>query len=137
MNRWWYEWLLLKQFPKWIAKALGRRRKPTYLVQDHEKALWTAEPRSAMKRIGLKLLTMFPKCSQDLNAIETAWRELRSRLYDTEPMEMETRAEFVARLRGAVRWVNRNRKSLLRELCSDQKARAEEVILRKGNRTSY
>ena len=137
MNRWWYEWLLLKQFPKWIAKALGRRRKPTYLVQDHEKALWTAEPRSAMKRIGLKLLTMFPKCSQDLNAIETAWRELRSRLYDTEPMEMETRAEFVARLRGAVRWVNRNRKSLLRELCSDQKAWAEEVILRKGNRTSY
>ena len=110
---------------------------PTGLVQDHEKALWTQEATSAMKEIGLNLFKRYPKCSQDLNAIETAWRELRDRLYDTEPTEMETREAFVARLRNAVVWINKNRRQLFLKLCSDQKARAAEVLLREGGRTSF
>ena len=137
MNRWWYEWIVLKQFPKWIVKAIGSRRMPTGLVQDHEKALWTAEGRNAIKAIGLKLFTKFPKCSQDLNAIETCWREVRSRLAETEPRERETRAEFIVRIRAAVAWVNRNRRNLFLQLCSDQKDRARELLDRDGSRTSF
>lgn len=137
MNRFWYEWLLLKQFPKWIAKAMGSRRKPTHLIQDHEKALWAKEPRSAMRQIGLKLLERYPKCSQDLNPIETVWRELRSRLDATEPMGIESRDAFVVRVRNAVKWINRNRRALFLELCSDQKERAREVLSRRGSRTSF
>ena len=137
MNRFWYEWIVLKQFPKWIVKAMGARRKPTYLVQDHERALWAQEPRTAMRTVGLKLLERYPKCSQDLNAIETTWRELRARLNDTEPTDFESRQAFVARLRNSVVWVNRNRASLLKELCGDQKERAREVILRGGSRTGF
>ena len=137
MNREWYKWIVLHCFPKWIAKKLGKRRMPTGLVQDHEKCLWTAEATSAIKEIGLQLFKKYPKCSQDLNAIETAWRELRNRLSESEPVEMETREAFVVRLRNAVVWVNRNRRKLFLSLCSDQKKRAAEVLLRKGQRTSF
>ena len=50
MNRVWYEWLILNQFPKWITKALGGiRRRPSWIIQDHEKALWTPGPLAMMK----------------------------------------------------------------------------------------
>ena len=137
MDRWRYEWVVLHMFPKWIKKALGPRRVPTFLVQDHEKCLWTKEPRTAMKKIGLKLMEHYPKCSQDLNAIETAWRELRARLYDTEPTEMESRPDFIVRLRSAVAWTNKRRAKLFKKLCSDQKERAKEVLVMKGGRTSF
>ena len=137
MNRWWCEWIVLNQFPKWIAKAMGHRQKPTYLVQDHEKALWTQESRDALRKIGVQVLERYPKCSQDLNAIETAWRELRARLAETEPAERESRDAFVARLRNAVAWANQNRKHLFMDLCSDQKTRAHEVLERSGGRTSF
>ena len=138
MNRVWYEWLILNQFPKWITKALGGiRRRPSWIIQDHEKALWTPEPLAMMKQLGLHLLTKYPKYSQDLNAIETAWREVRSRLHDTEPTHNETRPAFVVRLRAAVAWVNKYRRALFLELCSDQKDRAQEVLEMQGSRTSF
>ena len=138
MNRVWYEWLILTQFPKWITKALGGvRRKPSWIIQDHEKALWTPEPLAMMKQLGLNLLTKYPKHSQDLNAIETAWREVRSRLNETEPTTNESRPAFVVRLRAAVAWVNTNRRALFLELCSDQKDRAQEVLKMGGGRTSF
>ena len=90
-----------------------------------------------MKQIGLKLLEQYPKCSQDLNAIETVWREIRSRLSDTEPSDLEIRKAFIRRLRNAIAWVSKNRKGLLWELCSDQKERAREVLERVGGRTSF
>ena len=137
MNRWRYQWVLQHMFPKWIRKALGRRRKVSYLIQDHERALWTAEPRKAMREIGVKLLESYPKCSQDLNPIATVWREIRARLNDTEPQKMEARKVFLQRLRNAVAWVNTSRSNLLKELCEDQKDRAKEVLERKGGRTSF
>ena len=135
MNRWNYAKVVAKCFPGWIRSAMGRRAKPI-MVQDHERALWCDEPRDAMRECGIELLENYPKCSQDLNVIETAWRELRERLYETEPTEMEDREEFIKRLRLAVAWVNRNRRSYLRHLCRAQKERAEEVLDQKGGRTT-
>ena len=107
------------------------------LIQDHERALWTDEAREAMAENGVELVERYPKCSQDLNLIETAWRELRERLYATEPMKIETREEFIIRLRLAVQWVNRNRR---RYLCNEgysQKDRAKDVMANDGGRTQH
>ena len=136
MNRWWYEWLIIKKFPIWIAKHAGKRAK-TFLVQDHERALWCDEPIAAMPEQGISLLVNYPKCSQDLNPIETAWREVRARLYDTEPTDREGRDAFISRLKLAVEWVNRNRGGYLKTLCNCQKAWANDVLLAKGSRTTH
>ena len=101
MNRWTYAKIIAKCFPGWIRSAMGRKAKPL-MVQDHEKALWTPEAREAMEENDIELLDKYPKCSQDLNVIETAWRELKARLAATEPTHMEDREEFLKRLRLAV-----------------------------------
>ena len=75
--------------------------------------------------------------AQDLNAVETAWRELRARLNETMPTGRELRSEFLARLRRAVAWVNTHRCDLFKELCTNQKERAREVVAAKGGRTKY
>ena len=136
MNRWYYAKIIAQFFPGWIRQVMGRRARPL-LVQDHEKALWTAEAREAMKDNGVELLESYPKCSQDLNVIETAWRELKQRLAATEPMRMEDRASFVKRMRLAVQWINRNRSDYLRNLCFAQKDRAKDVKEQKGGRTKH
>ena len=128
MNRWEYAKIVRQSFPGWCRAVMGRKARPI-LIQDHERALWTEEALDAIKDSGLELLTSYPKCSQDLNVIETAWRELRARLADTEPVRMESRGDFVKRLRLAVAWVNRNRQRYLRELCFAQKVRAQDLSL--------
>ena len=55
MNRWWYEWLINHKFPTWLRKAMGANRR-AFLVQDHERCLWTEEPRSALRQQGILLL---------------------------------------------------------------------------------
>ena len=90
-----------------------------------------------MRDVGIQLLENFPKCSQDLNPIETAWRELRSRLDATLPKNLEKREDFIPRLRAAVAWVNANRSEYLAHLCTDQKERALAVRKLKGSRTQY
>ena len=92
-----------------------------------------------MEDEGITLLENFPKCSQDLNPVEVAWRELRARLFQTQPTERETREAFICRLRSAVAWVNRNRKSFLKEICSSQKAWARDVLTANppGSRTKH
>ena len=127
----------IKRLESKMLPVSSRRRKVSYLIQDQERARWTAEPRKPMREIGVKLLESFPKCSQDLNPIETVWREIRARLNDTEPQKMEARKVFLQRLRNAVAWVNTSRSNLLKELCEDQKDRAKEVLERKGGRTSF
>ena len=136
MNRWWYEWIVRRFFGMWIEKGLGRGAR-AFLVQDHERALWADEPRQAMRDVGIQLLENFPKCSQDLNPIETAWRELRARLAATEPSKLESREAFISRLRAAVSWLNYNRSEYFAHLCTDQKERALEVLERKGARTKF
>jgi len=134
----WYQWVIEHKFPIWIRKALGRKaKKGVLLVQDHEKCLWKDEPLQALRANGINLIKNFPKCSQDLNAIETAWRELRARLYVTQPVCQETRAAFIVRLRAAVSWINVHRADYLSKLCLSQKARAKDVQLAKGGRTKH
>ena len=128
MNRWWYEWLVRRRFTSWIGQAFAARASTHFLLQDHERCLWTEEPRSAMADTGLSLLENYPKCSADLNPIETAWREVRARLAATEPEGMEDRASFVRRLRQAVAWCNVHRAQLFQDLCDSAKERAAAVL---------
>ena len=127
MNRWWYEWIIAHKFPVWIRKAYGVK-KPVFLVQDHERCLWTQEPRQAMQEASITLLQNYPKCSQDLNPIENAWREVRFRMAETQPRRLECRDEFIKRLRLAVAWVNRNRQQFLQHICTCQKEWATDVL---------
>ena len=111
---------------------VGEQR-PSFL-QDHELRFWAAEPRAATHAQGVTLLEKSAKRSQDLNSIESAWREVRSRLQATEPAGTESRVAFVLRLRAAVVWVSRNRSEYLQDLCSSQKTRARDVITASGAR---
>ncbi len=136
MNRGRYAWIIENRFPQWLRKALGRNH-GAFLLQDHERALWAEEPRAAMHEQGISLLENFPKCSQDLNPMETAWRELRARLAVTAPSYLEGRDHFIRRLRAAVAWVNTNRKSYLKYLCQCQKEWANDVQEALGGRTRH
>ena len=135
----WYQWVIEHKFPIWIRKAFGKKKakKGVFLVQDHKKCLWKDGPLQAMRDNGINLIKNYPKCSQDLNAIETAWRELRARLYVTQPVCQETREAFIIRLRAAVSWINVHRAAYLTELCLSQKARAKDVRKAKGGRTKH
>ena len=93
-----------KRLESKMLLVFSRRRKVSYLIQDHERALWTAEPRKAMREIGVQLLESYPKCGQDLKPIAAVWCEIRARLNDTEPQKMEARKVFLQRLRNAVAW---------------------------------
>ena len=138
MNMAWYKWIIEHKFTQWLPQALGRRRaKKAFLVQDHEKSLWSDSSRDALADAGITVLENYPKCSQDLNPIETVWREIRARLAATEPVRMEVRDEFVKRLRAAVVWVNRNRRNYFLQLCSSQKELALDVQLQRGGRTKH
>ena len=135
MNQWWYTWLINTMFKRWLEKAFGHA--DAFIVQDHERCLWCSEPRQAMQQQGLTLLENYPKCSQDLNAIETAWREVRGRLAETEAESRESRDEFIVRLRNAVAWVNSNRGDYLLRQCNNQKDRARDVKSLGGARTRH
>lgn len=138
MNAEMYAWVIQHKFAPWLKKKLGRKaRKGTFLVQDHEKALWRPEPREAMRANNIKLLENFPKCSQDLNPIEIAWRELRARLYVTAPEALEKREAFIVRMRQGVAWLNVNRAPYFRCLCSCQKEWAKDVQKALGCRTKH
>ena len=139
MNRWWYEWVIRSRFAPWLAEACGTGAGGHFLLQDHERCLWAEEPRKAMRDTNLSLLENYPKCSADLNPIETAWREVRARLADTEPTSFELRAAFLRRLRQAVRWCNTHRASVFNHLCDSAQERAAAVLAAKppGARTQF
>ena len=122
-----YAALIRAKFGEWLRRALRKKAQDgVYLVQDHERALWKAEPRRAMREQSLKLLENFPKYSPDFNPIEQAWREVRARLDVTIPDGMEYREDFIRRLHAAVAWVNRNRCDYLSYICGNQKERARD-----------
>ncbi len=137
MTRWWYKWVIEKRFPLWVKSSFGVQKRDVVLVQDHERCLWCDEPLAALDSIGMKLLANFPKCSQDINPIEEAWREVRSRLFDTQPVEREDRDAFIVRLRAAVAWINGNREDFLCRICNCQVEWADDVLAAKGNRTKH
>ena len=126
---WIYASIIRRYFPQWLHDC-------DLIVQDHERCLHCEEPKEAFAEIDCELVD-FPKCSQDLNAIENAWHILRERLDETLPSAMVTREAFIVRLRNALAWINSNRAQDLKNLCENQKARALEVRERKGGRTSW
>ena len=130
MNRWWYAWIVKRYFPQWLDGC-------DKVIQDYERCLRCAEPMEEMRKLSVEVLSDYPKCSQDLNAIENAWNVLRERLDMTLPEAMEGRDEFLARLRAAVDWINANRSEQLWYFCTNQKERAAEVLLRGGGRTGF
>ena len=130
MNTEKYDWLISNVFPLWLDvafKGRRRRRPKAHLVQDHERCLWSDDVQAAIEEERINLLD-FPKCSQDLNPCEVAWRELKARLGGTMPTEFESRPVFIRRLRCAVAWVNRRRTSYLQKLSSSQKEWAEDCL---------
>ena len=95
MDRVLYTDLIEDKFPAWTANS-------SYLVQDFEGCLHCPEAKAAIKNIGLELVDGYPRSSQDFNACENAWRELRDRLNRTMPKEREGREAFIKRLKHPI-----------------------------------
>ena len=110
---------------------------PIPLVKDFEGFLRQPRNLKAEAAAGFKTLTQHTKCSPDLNAIENAWDLLQDRLLLTAPVEIESRADFVKRLRRTVCWMNTNARKHGRGLCRNQKKRAAQVEKLQGARCSY
>jgi len=134
MNRWEYDWIIRNRFQTWLSKTPW-----PVLVQDGEKCLWCEEPLKAFEQIGVQVLDRHPPHSPDLNAIENAWAFLRARLDETIPAgdEVEDRDAFIRRVRAAVAWINKNRKSAMASQARNQKARAQAVEDNDGHRTEH
>ena len=130
MNRWRYAKIIRDHFHGWLSGC-------DLIVQDFERCLRCEEPLAELRNQGLQLVKDYPKCSQDLNAIENAWKLLRERLYETMPAQLESRKAFVSRLRNAVRWINSNRQDALWEFCANQKKRARDVLSLMGGRAKW
>ena len=97
-----YNWLVESKFAKW-RKACFPDDKPVKLVQDHEKCLWMERNLAALKAARCPMIKRYPKHSPDLNAIENWWKVLAERMRAAEPAALESRAQFVARLRRNVK----------------------------------
>ena len=117
-------------FAQWMGDC-------SFVVQDFERCLRCEEPLEAFKAIGVELVPDYPKCSQDLNAIENAWKLLRDRLNETLPRGLEERDAFCGRVRNAVAWLNKNCHDELFTLCTNQKVRARDVLMLMGGRTKW
>ena len=102
-------------------------------------SFWKHDPPNPMeelRKLSVEVISDYPKCSQDLHAIENAWGVVRQRLDATVPTGMESRGGILIRFRAAVNWVNAHRSAQLWKFCTDEKERAAEVLLREGGRTS-
>ena len=78
-----------------------------------------------------------PKLSPDFNAIEGWWRVLQQRLSLTAPAELESRGDFLKRLRRNVAWLNKNARPHAKQLCASQKVREKAVKKLKGARCKW
>ena len=108
-----------------------------WLIVCFSRCLKTPASQSVVREVGFSDMTSFPKCSPDLNAIEGVWARLKDLLEQRAPETLETRAAFLVRLRRTVRWMNVNLKEDLLSMCTDQHARAREVLLLGGAKTEF
>ena len=131
-----YEWLVANKVPMW-RRACFEDDEPVHLVQDHEKCLWQERNLLALRRAGCPVVACYPNQSPDLNAIEGWWKVLRDRPDLTAPEEIESREEFVTRLRRTVAWLNINDREHAVALARNQKVRARAVLHQEGARTKW
>ena len=124
--------LLQDKFSKWAGAA-------EYIVQDFERCLRSPGPLRAFEKLELELLPGYPRVSQDFNAIENCWKLLRERLDETRSRGVESRDDFVVRLKTAVAWLNRHRRAQIAKYATNQKVRCRECLATKpkGGRTSW
>ena len=104
----------------------------------HERCLRTEEALLALKTAGLKMVD-FRKASQDFNAIENVWKILKDRLDETMPTSLESRADFIKRLHGAVRWANTQIADQAWYPSANRKERADDCLamVPPGGRTKW
>ena len=109
------------------------------LVKDFEGFLRQARNLKAEKEedAGLKAPAQHPKLAPDPNSIESVWDLVQGRLLLTAPVEMESRGDFITRLRRTVTWRNTNARSHMRGLCRNQKKRAAQGLKLQRTRCSY
>lgn len=132
MNQELYAELIEDRFEEWL-------RGSSLLVQDFERCLRSEGPMHALGQMGVELVQGYPKVSQDFNAIENCWKLLRARLCTTMPTHLESRDDFVDRLKMAVQWLNRYKGQEMWNLGTNQKERCRECLASKpmGARTKW
>jgi len=132
MNNELYTELVEDKFREWMGSC-------HYLVQDFERCLRSEGPMHAFGVLGIELVEGYPRCSQDFNAIENCWKELRDRLAATLPLWLEPREFFIVRLNQAVTWINRHKRSCLWEFARNKKKRCSACLAAKppGRRTKF
>ena len=126
-----------------------RRCYPTFpkdekvpLVKDYERFLrWDKakefDNMKAERDAGFSTVKQHPKVSPDFNAIEGWWKVLGERLSLTAPVALESRANFLKRLRRTVDWLNKNARAHAKKLCTNQKVRARAVKKLEGARCKW
>ena len=77
--------------------------------------------------------------SPDFNAIETVWKIQKDRLDETMPTSLESRADFIKRLHGAVRWGNTQIADQAWHPSANRKERADDCLamVPPGGRTKW
>ena len=132
MNTTLYVELIEDKFESWMGNC-------EHLVCDFEGCIRGAPAVAALEKIGLPLVEGYPVSSQDFNAMENVWFLLKQRLDETMPVRLESRCDFIVRLKSAVAWANRNRGDHLWYLCTNQKERVEDCLTTKpaGGRTKW
>ena len=132
MNQDLYSELIEDKFEEWCGDC-------EHLVCDYEKCLRCPLALHALSKTPLQLVDPYPRVSQDFNAIENVWNLLRNRLAETMPTKLESRDQFIKRLKEAVKWVNKHKAKDLWHLSTNQKKRADDCFASKppGGRTKW
>ena len=130
-----YRRMVRTKFAKWRRNCWPRGR--VLIAKDYERFLRHPANVEAEAEAGCDPIDQFPKCSPDFNAIEGWWRKLKLYLEEREPVNRETRASFLQRLRRAVDALNRRFRNEGRALCRNQQVRAAECKRLQGARTRW
>ena len=130
-------WMISRYAEQWIGKCWRRKPARIHLVMDYETCLRQAESIECFQTHGLHVLRNYPKSSQELNPIENVWALLRDKLEAEAPAGVETREDFILRLRSAVRCLNTTRNNELKGLCFDLPERAQAVLDNGGGRIDW
>ena len=124
-----------KAWEKKMFPRAGSTKLP--IVKDFEKFLRQRRNIKAEEAAGLKTLPQHAKLAPDLNAMENVWDLIQDRLLPTAPVEMDSRTEFIKRLRRTVTWMNTHAKVQIRGVCWNQQKRAAHVLKLSGARCRW